>query len=109
MDLTTVATYPTEDAARDAAAALVAHGVGATVEPVSEVLQAGYHVDVLDSDSVRAHHLLGLELTAQHHEAEQEEMARSMRQWLLPVLAVAVVLVLVPVIAFLVSFKLSGG
>jgi hypothetical protein len=103
--MTTVATYGAEDAARDAAASLVSHGVGATVEPGGY----GFCVAVLDSDLPRAHQVLGIEPPPAQTEVSEAEMTRSMRVWLVPVLLLGTALLVVPVIAFLVSFKLSGG
>ncbi|HVN50246.1 MAG TPA: hypothetical protein VMT43_02375 [Acidimicrobiales bacterium] len=115
--------YASADEARRMAASLVERGVGATVEPVEPtgpVEPAGpagidpvpqWAVTVMPDDRARARELLGLPPDAGPSEDGDDAggLTRSVRGMLLPVLIAIVVLVTVPLIAFFVSFKLSGG
>ena len=103
--------YPTQGAARQYAASLVEHGVGATIEPGSD----RFGVAVLETDIPRARQLLGLsadEGAGPQSDGESEseaDLAHANRAWLVPVLVAMAVLVIVPLAAFFLSFKLSGG
>jgi hypothetical protein len=91
-------------AAHGAAAALVEHGIGAVLDDGSPPRTG---LAVLPSEAPRARELLGLaEPEAPTGEVDLRTASRS---WLVPVLIFAVALVLVPLIAFFVSFKLAGG
>jgi hypothetical protein len=91
------------DASR-AAATLVENGVGAVLDDDSPPRTG---LAVLGSDAVRARQILGLsEPDTPAHEDELKAMNRS---WLVPVLIFGVALVTIPLIAFFLSFKLSGG
>jgi len=104
--------YPTADEARQHAAALVERGVGATVEPFEPDEGGGgpdeWVVTVMPDDRARARELLGLAPDGLPVD-ETDELTRSVRTVLVPVLLGLVVLVTVPLLAFFVSFKLSGG
>jgi hypothetical protein len=103
--------YDTVEVARRTAASLVERGVGATVEPVSPDepdATERWAVTVMPGDRSRARELLGL--TDDDGDPDHEEqLASSVRGVLIPVLVGVVVLITVPLLAFLVSFKLSGG
>lgn len=116
-----LATYESVDLAQANASSLVAHGLGATVEPSDEPPversveppDAGgggqWALRVLADDAVRARELLGLPEVARDQTDEGEELTRSVRSVLIPVLVGLSVLIIVPLVAFFVSFKLSGG
>jgi hypothetical protein len=97
--------YPTQGAARQFAASLVEHGVGATIETGSD----RFGVAVLEADIPRARELLGLADDPGAEPETEADLAHANRAWLIPVLVAAAVLVIVPLTAFFVSFKLSGG
>ena len=103
--------YESVDVARRTAASLVERGVGATVEPVTPDepdATERWAVTVMPDDRSRARELLGLR--DDHVDADHDEqLTRSVRSVLIPVLVGAVVLLTVPLLAFLVSYKLSGG
>jgi len=101
--------YASADQARRMAASLVERGVGATVEPASSDGEPAeqWAVTVMPDDRARARELLGL--AGVPDDEPDEELARSVRSVLVPVLIGIVVLVTVPLIAFFVSYKLSGG
>jgi hypothetical protein len=102
-----VATYETADDAKSQASSLVEHGLGATVEQSGD---GRWTVAVLPGDRSRARELLGLpESPGDDLDDDGDELTRSVRSMLVPVLVGVGVLFLVPLIAFFVSYKLSGG
>ena len=104
--------YASADQARRMAASLVERGVGATVEPASSGegdQTEQWAVTVMPDDRARARELLGLDHGDGPDDGREEELTRSVRAMLLPVLVGIVVLITVPLIAFFVSYKLSGG
>ena len=101
-----VVNYDTEADANANAASLVEHGLGAAVEANDD---GGWAVTVLPADRARAAELLGLPGPEDATADDSEELTRSVRSMLVPVLVGIAVLILVPLIAFFVSFKLSGG
>jgi hypothetical protein len=115
--------YATEAEARQAAATLIERGVGADMEtePASVELAAEgidsqvthdgarFGVAVLATDDRRAREILGLPEAAEVLGDRDDEITRSVRSVLIPVLVAAAVLIIVPLVAFFVSFKLSGG
>jgi hypothetical protein len=103
--------YDSVDVARRTAASLVERGLGATVEPITPSEPGAierWAVTVMPGDRSRARELLGLRDDDPEHD-QTDELARSVRGILVPVLIGVVVLVAVPLLAFLLSFKLSGG
>jgi len=103
-EMTVVEWFDALDDANRAAASLVEHGVGAVLEQGSPPRTG---VAVLVGDASRARQVLGLEAEAETFESDElKEMSRT---WLIPVLIFAVAIVVVPLVAFLLSFKLSGG
>jgi hypothetical protein len=93
-----------EDEARQWATALVEHGIGATVEPEEQ----GWAVQVLGVDAARAREVLGI-VEDEDPEAEHEDLARVARLPLVAVLLGGAALVIVPLVAFYVAYKLNGG
>jgi hypothetical protein len=91
-----------EDAHR-AASALVENGVGAVLDQNSP--RTG--LAVLTSDSGRARQVLGL--AEPKTVADELELKATNRSLLVPVLICCVAMVVVPLVAFFVSFKLAGG
>ena len=89
--------------ANDRAASLVANGIGAEVRPGNQ----GFEVVVLAGEVVRARQILGIE--EPEEPADEEELARSSRGLLVRVLLVAAVFVILPLAAFWITFKVSGG
>jgi len=92
------------DTANRTAATLVEHGMGAVLE-AGDPPRTG--VAVLGSDAARARQVLGL--VEPDDTAEEVELRTMSRSWLIPALIFAAAFVLVPLIAFFVSFKLAGG
>jgi hypothetical protein len=109
--MTVLAWYPEEGRARDLARQLVGQGIGATVEPGPDPGAAPtWGVAVLAADQTRAREVLGLPEPARTDGVgEGDELRSGARQLWLPVLLAVGALVLVPLVAFFVSFKLSGG
>ncbi len=102
-----VATYESPDEAKSNAASLVQQGLGAAVEAAGD---GQWTVTVLPGDRSRARELLGIpETPGEAGDDDSDELTRSVRTMLVPVLVGIMVLILVPLIAFFVSFKLSGG
>jgi hypothetical protein len=104
--MTIIEHYGTPEAAQAQASLLVERGVGATVEP--ETATGAFSLAVLDDDAERARELLGLTPT-ERQEPSEVDLIKANRPWLVPVLLVAVALFVIPVLAFMVAFKLSGG
>ena len=116
-----LAWYPSEGEARGAAATLVERGIGADVEPESidlagegidgQVTHEGgrYGVTVMADDDLRARQILGLPDASTVPGDRQDEVDGSVRSVLIPVLVAIAVLVTVPLLAFFITFKLSGG
>jgi hypothetical protein len=105
-DMTALQTYPSTEDAERAAASLVEHGMGATVGLDSS---GQWEVSVLADDATRARQLLGVAEPVVSDDENEAELTAHTRSVLLPVLVGAAVLVIVPLIAFFVTFKLSGG
>ncbi len=63
---------------------------------------------MLPTDADRAREMLGIAVTTLR-DGDASELTRETRSVLIPVLVGAVVLLVVPLIAFFVTFKLSGG
>src|SRR4051812_4085954 len=96
------------DAAADAsqaAAHLVEHGVGAVIDHGAPPRAGGA---VLGSEQGRARQILGLAEPTPTGD-EDEDLTGYARPWLVPVIVFAVALVVVPLAAFFIAFKLSGG
>jgi hypothetical protein len=106
-ELTVLERYPTEVEAKRMAGALVERGIGAVVQP--EAGGAGFAVSVLPDDLSRGRQVLGLAEPEPDLDVEDNQLRDSSRAVLIPVLLVVGALIFVPLIAFLVSFKLSGG
>ena len=103
--MTVIEQYPTAQAAQGQAAFLVERGVGATVENDES---GAFQIAVLEDDAERAREVLGL-VDAERDEPTEVELIGAARPWLVPVLLVGVALCVIPILAFLVTFKLSGG
>jgi hypothetical protein len=115
--------YATEAEARQAAATLIERGVGADVEsePASSELAAEgidsavthdgarHAVAVLAHDDRRAREILGLPDAATVLGDRDDEITRTVRSMLIPVLVAAAVLIAVPLLAFFITFKVTGG
>ncbi len=115
--------YASEAEARTAAATLIERGVGADVEtePASIELAgegidsqvthdgARYGVAVLADHDRRAREILGLPDAETVLGDRDDEITRTVRSMLIPVLVAAAVLIVVPLLAFYITFKLSGG
>jgi len=104
--MTIIEQYPTAQAAQGQAAFLVERGVGATVE--SDHDTGAFAIAVLDDDAERAREVLGL-AEPEPEDPTQVELIGAARPWLVPVLLVGVALFTIPIVSFLVAFKLSGG
>jgi len=103
-DLIVIEWFDDPDAANRSAATLVEHGVGAVLDDTHPPRTG---VAVLGDDASRARELLGLVEVDDH--PDEVELRTVSRSWLIPALIFAAALVLVPLIAFFVSFKLAGG
>ena len=104
--MTIIEQYPTAQAAQGQAAFLVERGVGTTVE--SDHDTGAFAIAVLDDDADRAREVLGL-AEPEPEDPTQLELIGAARPWLVPVLLVGVALFTIPIVSFLVAFKLSGG
>jgi hypothetical protein len=103
--LAEVARFDTSEEARRAAETLVLRGVGAVTEP-RDGPEAGFALLVVPEVAPQAAEILGLSPKA----VTDLESPRPPRPQLLYVLAVfGAALILLPLLAFFVSFKLSGG
>lgn len=105
--------YATEDEARAAAETLVLRGIGASWEeadePPAEGMPAGYFVVVADGEATRAREVLGVPEPEPSAEALAARAKRGRPQWLYVGGIFLVAMIVIPVIAFYVSFKLAGG
>jgi hypothetical protein len=104
--MTIIEQYPTAEAAQTQAAFLVERGVGATVETDPGSGQPA--LAVLDDDAERAREVLGLALV-ERHDPSETELVSANRAWLIPVVLIGLALLVVPIIAFFVAFKVAGG
>ena len=90
--------------ASQAASMLVENGVGAVLDQDSPPRTG---LAVLGSDAERARQILGL--ADPEPTGDEDELKSMNRSWLVPVLVFCAVMVVVPLVAFFMSFKLSGG
>jgi hypothetical protein len=102
-NLVVIEWFDDDAAAHGAAAALVEQGIGAVLDDGSPPRTG---LAVLPGEAARARELLGL---AAPEATGEGDLRTASRSWLVPALIFAVALVLVPLIAFFVSFKLAGG
>jgi hypothetical protein len=98
--------YESLEVAQAQAAYLVEHGVGATIE--TDGGTGAHGLAVLSADQGRARQLLGL-AELDPLEATETDLIRANRPWLVPVLLIGLALFVIPVVAFFLAFKLSGG
>jgi hypothetical protein len=97
------ARFATEDEARDAVETLILRGLGAMAAP-GRGGEPGFEVLVVPGETGHAAEILGLPVD------ETPAPRRGGRRQFLSVLAIfGVAIVVLPVVAFFVSFKLSGG
>jgi hypothetical protein len=97
------ARFATEDEAHAAVETLILRGLGAMAKPCPDG-EAGFDVLVVPGETPHAAEILGLPVE------DAPEPRRGGRRQVLSVLAIfGVALVVLPVVAFFVSFKLSGG
>ena len=104
--MTIIEHYGTLEAAQSQASLLVESGVGATVDP--DAATGAYSIAVLSDDAERAREVLGL-TTVEHEDLSEADLFKANRPWLVPVLLIGVALFVIPILGFLVAFKLSGG
>jgi|KBSMisStaDraftv2_1062788.scaffolds.fasta_scaffold486570_2 hypothetical protein len=103
--MTIIERYETQQAADGQASFLVERGVGAAVEPDGN---GSFGLAVLDEDASRAREIIGL-VEPEANEPSEVDLIGAARPWLIPVLLIGVAMFVIPVVAFLVTFKLSGG
>jgi hypothetical protein len=106
-DLSLLQWYDTSEEAQRAASVLVEHGIGAVVEPAPDIARFG--VALLPGDVARGRELLGLPEPESELVDDENVLRRSNRGLLIPVVVAAAVLLIVPLLAFFISFKLTGG
>jgi hypothetical protein len=99
----TVARYHVETEADQAVEALVLRGVGALIERGEH--EAPFALVVVAADANRAREILGLPQVASTEAPRVRDRLHLV--WMLVIFAAA--LIILPVIAFFVTFKLSGG
>lgn len=103
-----IARFATEDEARRAVETLVEQGIGATWEPTPvpdpETGLSTFTLLVVPGDGSRARELLGLPPVE-----GDEPPSRRLPQWAYVVAIFVAALIIIPTIAFFVSFKLAGG
>ena len=97
------ARYATQDDARRAVETLILRGLGAMSEP-DEDAGAGFAVLVVPGQTAQAAEILGLPV---EHPPEPPRRGRPQLLWVLVIFGAA--LIILPALAFFVSFKLSGG
>ena len=108
-DLVVIAWFDDPADANRAASLLVERGVGAVLD---ESAPPRVGVTVLPIDAARAREVLSLpeaETTPEDEEQDLQDLRAVGRTWLVPVLIFAVALVTIPLIAFFIAFKSSGG
>ncbi len=109
-DFDTVAEFPTDVEARQAVETLTLEGVGATWEPVGAIdgvtAPSSFRVLVVPVDLAKASRVLGL---AEPDELDDEDDEPLIPEWAYVVAIFGAALVIIPLIAFFVSYKLSGG
>ncbi len=105
--MTIIEHYPTLQAAEGQAAYLVERGVGATVGNPDD--SGSFGLSVLTDDAERAREVLGLTEAVERVDPTQVELIGAARPNLIPVLLIGVAMMVVPIVAFLVAFKLSSG
>ncbi len=103
-DMVVIEWFDAPGEASQAASMLVENGVGAVLDQDSPPRTG---LAVLASDAERARQILGLE--DPEPTVGEDELKSMNRSWLVPVLVFCAVMVVVPLVAFFVSFKLSGG
>jgi hypothetical protein len=107
------ARYETDDAARQAVESLTVRGVGATWEERATTdgsSTANYAVLVVPGDASRAREILGVGTVSEDTATTASSPADARRRQLFWVLVVfGIAMIVVPAIAFYVTFKLSGG
>jgi len=103
--MTIIEQYPTAQAAQGQAALLGERGGGATVEADD---RGAYAIAVLADDAERAREVLGL-VETERQDPTEGELVGAARPWLVPVLLVGMAMCLIPIAAFFITFKLSGG
>lgn len=110
--------FATEEGARTVGAELVAHGVGAEVEPVPAAElpeggpQAGYRVLVLDHELPRAREIIGLAEPEDRPPANPEEPmtpVKAKTNWKLVLAIWFAALIILPVLAFAVTAYLVAN
>ena len=111
--LTVIAVYRAPEAADQAAKTLVAEGIGSVVDPIADPPADGTDrsigVAVVAVDVDRARRVLGIEPPDDSDEPDAEQLRREGRSMLIPVLLIGLAMVLIPLVAFFISFKASGG
>ncbi|WP_208026952.1 hypothetical protein [Rhabdothermincola sediminis] len=104
-----IARFVTEREARRAVESLVGHGIGATWEPTPvpdpDTGRQTFTLLVVPGDGSRAREILGLPPVA----GEQVTGRRKLPQWAYVVGIFVAALIILPTIAFFVSYKLAGG
>lgn len=98
-----VARYHVEDEANHAVEDLLLRGVGAMVE--RQPHEAPFALLVVDGAGDRAREVLGLPAVA----SDEPPRTKDRSQWLWVLLIFVAAMIVLPVIAFFVSYKLSGG
>ena len=105
--------FHTEEGARTVGAELVAHGIGAEVQPVpaaelpEDGPQAGYRVLVLEHELVRAQEVLGLVEPEDRPAANPEEPMTPVRpktNWRVVAMVWLAALIILPVVAFFLTY-----
>ena len=105
--MTIIEHYPSMQAAEGQAAYLVERGVGATVGAPDDT--GSFGLAVLAEDAERAREVLGLTVIEEREDPTQIELIGAARPSLIPVLLIGLAMMVVPIVAFLVAFKLSSG
>lgn len=103
--------FATEEEARTAVEMLLLRGLGATYEPADAPAAAGlpigFYVVVAEGEAPRARQIL--EVPEPEPEPGDPQARKKVPQWVYVVLVFGVAMIVVPLIAFYVSFKLAGG
>jgi hypothetical protein len=109
-DYDAIATYPTEREAREAVEALTMRGIGATWQPsegeATSDRPPSFDLLVVQGDGVRACQVLGL---PEPDEPDAEEGRAAIPDWVWVAAIFLAALIILPALAFFVTYRLSGG
>lgn len=109
-DMRVVVRYETEDEATSAVKVLTRRGIGALVERESKADgEAGFEVLVVLGDMERACETLGVDAPESLSEDLAALSRRRFPDWVLVLIIFIAAMIILPLAAYFLSYKLSGG